>query len=108
MIKWYEFKKLYVASNTDNCMFKAYIADKDTYKIILEDNNLFSNIFLSIINGSYIMSPIIYDKEGIPKYEYIKIDNHDAIKNIQKYISMISNNKVRQRFIFHEINIKII
>ncbi|WP_242349334.1 hypothetical protein [Mucispirillum schaedleri] len=54
------------------------------------------------------MSPIIYDKEGIPKYEYIKIDNHDAIKNIQKYISMISNNKVRQRFIFHEINIKII
>lgn len=104
MSNWYEFKKLYSASNLDDCIFKAYVVDENTYRIITDENDLFKDIFLSIIKGTYTMSTIISDN-GISKYEDIKIDNQDAIKNLQQYIDMLSKETIKQRFKLEETNI---
>lgn len=104
MNSWYEFKKLYSASNPDNCIFKAYVVDENTYRIIIDEDDLFKDIFLSIIKGTYMMSTIVSDNDML-KYKDIKIDNQDAIKNLQQYIDMLSKETVKQRFKLNKTNI---
>lgn len=104
MSNWYEFKKLYSTANPNRCIFKAYVLDKDTYRIIIDEHNLFTEIFLSIINGTYVISPLIYDGEKTC-YDFIKINTNNAINNLQQYIDFISNDNVRKRFILKKANI---
>ena len=77
MDNYYEFKK----ELGDYCVFKAIIKDEYDYDIII-DNNIFSDIFKTIINGEYIVS--IIDDYG--NYKNIKIDNGNAIENLKHYM----------------------
>lgn len=94
---WYEFKKLYTASNPDDCLFHAYVADKDNYRIIIDENNIFKDIFLSIISGSYKMYPIIKKS-----YKEISINSGDAIQNLREYISLLSSDIKKNKFILQQ------
>lgn len=103
---WYEFKKLYTASNPDDCLFHAYVADKDNYRIIIDENNIFTEIFLSIITGEYIVSPIVLENNKLI-YNHIQINNQDAIENLKQYINNINNQNIKEKFILTKIEIDI-
>lgn len=101
-IRWFEFKKLYSANNPNDYIFRAYVADKNTYRIVCDKNNLFKNIFLSIIRGEYKMYKL---NKPHNEYEEILINNDNIIDNIKQYINMQQSEKLKNRFMLNETNL---
>lgn len=107
MEKWFVFKKEYSANNPENCIFKAYISNKDNYEIVIDENNIFGNIFLRIIKGKFVMHNLIeQEKENskilMPLYEEYRIDNKNAIKNLEEYVKELPSDKLRSLFVLEE------
>lgn len=104
MLNWYEFKKLYSASHPNDCLFHAYVVDKDTYRIVIDENNIFKEIFLSIIKGTYKMYPLEHINGQIVYREKL-INTNNAIDNLKEYINLQSSDTLKNKFILKKTNI---
>lgn len=81
---YYEFRK----NLGDYCVFKAYIKDEYDYNIVIDELNVFSNIFKMIIKGEYSESDF-----------NIKIDNKNAIENIKQYMQYADKRNKKYKLI---------
>ncbi len=84
----YDDFKIYLDNDKKELAFHVYVASKKYYRVIVDLNSLYEEMFLDIINGSYKFNYFLsldnIENDFTNKQQF-KIDNEDLFKNLKKF-----------------------
>jgi hypothetical protein len=96
MNKWYTFKKYFSINSRTQTSFEALVYDRETYKLIKDEQNLFWSTFVELVQGTFTRKVVDNAKyltwlqsgaSNANIYKVLEFHDHNAIKNLQDYIS---------------------
>lgn len=87
----YDDFKIYLDAEKEELAFHAYVANDKYYRVLVDLNKLYEELFLDIIKGDYKLEYISsndYLEDNFSNKQQLKIEGSDSLENLKKFCEL--------------------